>query len=183
MAIKSLKPRRARAIIDCGRPTYLVSQNKRIRIWHQRLTHASNARVVRASKLTDGINFDISNSKYDPAEVFIDSDNSNASNFDFNSKTLTSNNPTTLDPIPIIVACQENNAENPDNLDKLYTPYMGSISTRVVRQNKSITITTSKLEEVHINLWGLHNPLSHFRNTYLTIFICKYTWEIQTLYL
>ncbi len=38
-----------------GRPTYLLSKNLQIRLWHRRLGHASNVRVVGASKLIDGI--------------------------------------------------------------------------------------------------------------------------------
>ena len=34
MTIRSLKPRRTMAITGRGRPTHLVSQNKRIRVWH-----------------------------------------------------------------------------------------------------------------------------------------------------
>lgn len=86
MAARSLKPRRAMAIAGCGRPTHLDSQNKRIRVWHRRLAHASNAQIVRASKLTDGIDLNTSNSKYDPAEIFIDSDDSDASDSNFDSK-------------------------------------------------------------------------------------------------
>ena len=38
-----------------GRLTYLLSSNPQIRLWHRRLSHASNARVIQASKLVDGI--------------------------------------------------------------------------------------------------------------------------------
>ena len=55
-----------------SRPTHLVSKNKKVRIWHRRLGHASNARVIRTSKLVDGI--EIEDKEYDPTEVFIDSD-------------------------------------------------------------------------------------------------------------
>lgn len=165
MAARSLKPRRAMAIAGCGRPTHLDSQNKRIRVWHRRLAHASNAQIVRASKLTDGIDLNTSNSKYDPAEIFIDSDDSDASDSNFDSKTPTANDPKASDPAPIIAAGQENNFDNPDNLDKLCTPCVGSKSTQVVRQNKSMTVTTSKLEEVHADLWGLHDPPSRSGNT------------------
>lgn len=64
MSIRCLKPK-AMAITGRGRPTHLVSRNKRIRVWHRRLAHASNARVVRAAKLTDGINLsNTSNDEY-----------------------------------------------------------------------------------------------------------------------
>ena len=70
---------RAMAITGRGRPTHLVSQNKRIRLWHRRLVHVSNARVVRASKLVDDISLDQDDREYNPAKVFIDLDDSNAS--------------------------------------------------------------------------------------------------------
>ena len=37
------------------RPTYLLSKNLQIRLWHRRLEYASNARIIKASKLIDGI--------------------------------------------------------------------------------------------------------------------------------
>lgn len=57
-----------------GWPTYLVSKNRKIRIWHCRLEHASNARVIRASTLVNSI--DLQQAKYDLSEVFIDSEES-----------------------------------------------------------------------------------------------------------
>ncbi len=55
-----------------SRPTHLVSKNKKVRIWHRRHGNASNWRVIRVSKLVDGI--EIEKKEYDPTEVFIDSD-------------------------------------------------------------------------------------------------------------
>ena len=59
-----------RAMMTQGRrrPTHLISKNKRVRIWHQRLGHASNVRVIRASTLLTEIR-DF-NTKYNPAEVY-----------------------------------------------------------------------------------------------------------------
>ncbi len=62
---------RSMAMRGRGRATHLVRKNRRIRIWHRRLGHASNARVIRAASLVDGI--DIHGAKYDPIEVFVDS--------------------------------------------------------------------------------------------------------------
>ncbi len=67
---------KAMAIGGKGQPTHFVSQNKQIRLWHRPLVHVSNARVVRASKLLDGVDLGPDNKEYDQAEVFIDSDNS-----------------------------------------------------------------------------------------------------------
>lgn len=63
-----------------GRPTHLVSQNKRIRLWYRRLTHANNVRVVRASKLVDGINLGLKK-EYNLVEVFVNSKDSDADDF------------------------------------------------------------------------------------------------------
>ena len=77
--IVSILPK-AIAIQGRGQPTHLVSQNKRIRLWHRQLTYISNRRVVRAFKLVNGIQLGHDDDKeYDPTEVLIDSDNSNAS--------------------------------------------------------------------------------------------------------
>ncbi len=76
------------AIRGKGRPTHLVSQNKRIRLWHRRLAHVNNARVVRAFKLVDGVDLGPDNKEYDPAEVFIDSDNSDNSEASANENDL-----------------------------------------------------------------------------------------------
>lgn len=65
---------RSLALRGQGRPTYLVSKNRKIRIWHRRQGHASNARVIRASTLVDDI--DLQKAKYDPSEVFVESEKS-----------------------------------------------------------------------------------------------------------
>lgn len=62
-------------------------------------------------------------------------------------------------------------------------PYVGSKSTRVVKRDKIMTLTTNKLKEVHIDLWGPHNPSSQFESGYATIFMCEHIWKMWTLYL
>lgn len=74
------------AITGWGRPTHFVSQNKRIRLWHQQLGYTINARVVRVFKLVDGIDLDMENKEYDSAEVLLNSDDLN------NSDKFNSNN-------------------------------------------------------------------------------------------
>lgn len=61
------QPSRAMMTQGRGRSTYLISKNKKVKIWHQRLGHASNARVIKALRLLTGRG-DF-NTKYDPAEV------------------------------------------------------------------------------------------------------------------
>lgn len=49
---------------------------------------------------------------------------------------------------------------NNNILHKLYIPCVGNKSTQTVKRNKSIITTTSKLKEVHADLWGLYKFLS-----------------------
>ena len=42
-------------IIRRGLPTYLVSKNRKIKVWPCKFGYASNARIVRASKLLMGM--------------------------------------------------------------------------------------------------------------------------------
>lgn len=114
--------------------------------------YTSNVQVIKISKFIHKINFDTSNNKYNFAKVFIDSNNSDTLDSNSNGKTLTTNGPTASDPILIIVACQENNVDNFNNLDKLYTLCERSKSTWVIKQNKNMIIITSKLEKVYVNL-------------------------------
>lgn len=62
-----------------GQSTHLISQNKYICFWYYRLINVSNARVIRASRLTNGINLDTKNKDYNPVEVLIESDVSDMS--------------------------------------------------------------------------------------------------------
>lgn len=135
-----------------GRPTHLINQNKHICLSHHRLIYISNVWVVRASKLTNNINLDIKNKVYNPAEVLIESDESDVSDpSDFKEP------PDSLIIIHTILACP---IRTKDTLDKLCGPCIKSKLTQVIRCNKSMTVTTNKLEELHANLWGSYNPLS-----------------------
>lgn len=57
--------------IDYGRLMHSVSNNKQILIWYYYLEYAINAKVVKESNLVNIIN--INNVKYNPEEVFMDS--------------------------------------------------------------------------------------------------------------
>ena len=70
-----------------------------------------------------------------------------------------------------------------DIFDKLCTPCIGSKLIRVVQRNKSMTPTIDKLEKVHADLWGPHDPPSQPGSTYAAILICEYTRKTWTLYL
>lgn len=71
---------------------------------------------------------------------------------------------------PIVAVWQANNI-----LDKICTLCVENISTRAVKKDKCITLITSKLKEVHVDLWGPHNPPSQSESVYTVILICKYT--------
>lgn len=173
---------KAMAIHGRGRPTHLVSQNKRIRLWHRRLAHISNARFVRAPKLIDGIQLGYDdNEEYDPAEVLINSDDSDASDASDSEESPTM--PSVMEATPTSVVCQTK-IEDPDILDKLCTPCVGSKATRIVRRNKSMTATSNKLEEMHADhLWGPYDPPSQSRSTYAAILMCEHTRKTWNLYL
>ena len=66
-----IKPKKAMIISRKG-PIYIVNWNKQINIWYHWLGHINNIRVVKVSKIVNGIN--INNAKYNPKKVFIDSD-------------------------------------------------------------------------------------------------------------
>lgn len=92
--------------------------------------------------------------EYNLVEIFIDLDDLDISGM-LSSKELLIFLPT-IEAIPIVVVSQT--IEDPDIFDKLCILCVGSKTIRVVRQNKSMTTTSNKLEEMHTDLWGLHEP-------------------------
>lgn len=190
MGIKSLKPG-AMAISGLGQPIHLVSKNKCIWICYQQLANISNIQIFKESKLTDGINLNTSdNKKYDLTKVLIDLDDLDISNFD---RKVTDSKISIVviviatvlisqyftNSISKITLCQESKSKN---LDKLYNLCVGNKSTQVIKQNKSITVTMSKLEEVYIDLWGPSDLPSCSGAIYIKILICKHICRIWTLY-
>lgn len=106
----------------------------------------SNTCVVRVAKLVDDINLKQENKEYNPAKVFINSDDSDVSaNWDKKRLLvqLLADNTT---------AALHQTIENSDVLDKLYMPCIGSKLTRVIRYNKNITTKLNKLQKVHADL-------------------------------
>lgn len=106
--------------------------------------------------LVDGIDLNIEK-EYNPAKVFINSDNSDAFNTsDLKNLTfiktniiceLASNN-TGITPNTIVHQTTDINI-----LNKLYLSYFRSKSSRTIKRDKSKTITTNKLKEVYADLW------------------------------
>lgn len=155
-----------------GRSTHLVNKNKKVQIWHRRFRHTSNARVIRASKLVDGIN--IEDNEYNPTKVFIDSDTEDNDN--------TSDTPIVSDPTapPELAA---NASETNSDFDHICGPCVGNKSTQVVIWNKSMTPIRERLEEVHADLWGPHYPASRSGNTYAANLMCEHSRKTWVLYL
>ena len=67
--MQATKPLMAIITQDWGQSTNLVSRNKRVKIWHRRFGHISNAWVVRPSRLLTKIE-NLSNTNYDPTEFY-----------------------------------------------------------------------------------------------------------------
>lgn len=158
----------AMTVTGRGRPTHLLSTNKRVRLWHRRLGHPSNARVVRASKLTTGI--DLRNKDYDRSEIYSDSEA-------FEEETPSS------ESIPNSPPSEFAKQSIPfDDADKLCDPCVATKFTRVVQQKK-MTPATQKLEEVHVDLWGPHYPPSFAGKQYAAILICSKTRKSWVIFL
>lgn len=100
-----------------SRPMHLVSKNKKVWIWHRHFGHASNAQVIKVSKLIDGI--DIKSNEYNPTKVFIDSDTEDNNN---TSDTLIVSGPTT--PPEFAASASETNSV----FDHICGPCVGSKS-------------------------------------------------------
>ena len=69
-----------------GRPTYLQSYNLKIRLWHQYFGHVSNARIIQASKLVDGINLNEEELTNANEEQNTSSGSKNNENVDFDTE-------------------------------------------------------------------------------------------------
>ena len=104
----------------------------------------------------DGINLkNYFNKKYDLlAKVLIDSDN-------FDVKAIKPNSDIPQHLPPVIVSVSSHFSTTPFigtsqaeslNVKKLYTLYIRSKSIPVVKQNKCMTVKSSKLEKVYANL-------------------------------
>lgn len=124
---------------------------------------------------------EVSIEEYDPSEVVIDSDDSETSS---NENELPAN--ITSRPgraaVPDMNSAHQIRNDN-NGISKLCAPCVGSKSTRVVKRDKTMTPTTDKLEEVHADLWGPHNPASQSGSVYAAILMYEHTRKTWTLYL
>lgn len=139
MLNKAMQVRGAMQVTGRGRPTHLVSKNKRIRIWHRRFAYASNARIIRASKLLTGMgNF---NKEYNPTKIYSDSEQSNSSsdNDDDHADNAdkTSRDTATATPSNSTMSSLLALSASDNDFDSLCTPCISSKQTRVlVRTNQ-----------------------------------------------
>ena len=118
---------------DRGRPTYLLSSNPQIRLWHCRLGHTSNARVVQVSKLVNGINL---------GEITTEPIHEPQSS---NSEPESDSDVDKLFPINKVMEL------NIDGVEKLCKACIESKYTRI-ENSKRMTPTTRRLQEIYANL-------------------------------
>ena len=59
----------------------------------------------------------------------------------------------------LITIVNQTRVKNPDIFNKLFTLYIKSKLTWVIRNNKSMTAIYSKLKDIHANMWGLYDLL------------------------
>lgn len=133
--------------------------------------------MIRASKLVDGINLR-PEKEYNSAEIFVNSKKLDADDLEDNFQLMPSSMqlllPTNANPSSVV--CQVKTGFNDGNiLDKLCILCVENKSIQVVKKNKNMTPITSKLEEVHLDLWGPHNLPSQSGSSYAAILMCEYT--------
>lgn len=163
-----------------GRPTYLLSKNPQIRLWHHRLGYASNARVIEALKLTDGIDITIEDDQQRSEGCFpSDSEKDNKDNSlepSLDSIDIVPTSTTTL------LNKMTSTIDHDDSVEQLCNPCIESKHIKIVR-HKRMTPTTRKLQEIHADLWGLHDPPSLSKRTYVGLLLDEFTRKSWVLVL
>ena len=131
---------------DRGRPIYLLSKNPQIRLWHRKLGHASNTRVVETSKLNNKIDIIIEND-------FLTKNLSSNSGMDDKDKcknmgqNLIVNNK--HEKLPLLKAII--NKTDSSEIEKLCNTCIESKHIKIIRYKKMI-LTTRKLQKIHVDL-------------------------------
>lgn len=151
------------------RLTHLVNKNKRVRVCHRRFAHASNAKIIRASKLlTDMGDF---NKEYDSIMIYSNSEHFSSNNNE--AVDLNLSDTTQTDQLPAnSYTTMSSLLTTPDNdFNRLCTSCIDSKQTRVVLQNKVMTKAKEKLDEVHVHLWGPHYPQSLSKKSFAAILV------------
>lgn len=132
--------------------------------------------------MVNGIDLDRKNKEYDPAEVLLNSNNSDDfEKFNFNNDEAPFfTNTSVCSPKTVII---QQTTSDFNILDKLYMLCIGSKSSQIIRKDKSMTANTSKLEQMHTDLWEPHKPAFKSGSSHAGIFIYKHTQKMWTLYL
>lgn len=137
------------------RPTYRFNSNPQTRLWHCCIGHASNTKVVQASKLVDEIDLEKATSPDNELHSF-DSEFDNE-----DSNTDTDNKPTTINKV------SENDLKY---IEQLCKTFIKSKYTRIIK-SKKMTLITRRLQEVHADLWGSYKPASILRKNYVALLL------------
>ena len=152
-----------------GRSIYLISKNTQIRLWHRRLGHASNTRVIEISKITDSIEIMIDKSQYKNKDKCLSSDYKSEADKDINSTSSENNNK----PEPS-TATQLNQVTDLNEIEELYDSCIKSKHTKINRY-KRITSTNRRLQEIHTDLWRPHNLRSLSGKIYISLLLNEFT--------
>lgn len=143
------------AIIRQRQPIHLVSLNKHICLWNFCSAYISNARIVKTFKLVNGIKLHITK-KYNPTEVFVDSNNSDTSNISDHKDSVSNDTLITHELVSnntsIMLDIVAHQTTDINVLNKLCMSCFRSQSTKIIKSNKIMTNIISKLEKVHIDL-------------------------------
>lgn len=94
-----------------------------------------------------------SNKEYNLAERVIHLDNLDV----FDMSDIDQSPTTLLDIQTRSTAIASQTIKHPNILNNLCILYVENKSTKVIRQNKSMTALCNKLEEIHANLWRPHD--------------------------
>ena len=158
------------------KPTYLLSKNPKIRFWHRRLEYTSNTRVIEAPKLIDDINITIDKDQQeDRFSLNYKNDNKNPESSPISPIISTTTSTTTI-LLKIIKIIYLNVVK------QLYNPCIESKHTKIVKYKK-ITSTTYKLQEIYVDLWGLHNLPSLLDRIYMAFLLNEFTYKSWVLLL
>lgn len=101
--------------------------------------------------MVDNIDLKMKNKEYNPAELLLDSDNLDDSDkFNPNNdEALFLTDTSVLSPKIVVI---QQITSDPNILNKLCMPYVGSKLSQTVQRDNSMTATISKLEKVHADL-------------------------------
>ena len=147
-----------------GQLIYLLSSNPQIRLWHRGLGHASNARIIQASKLVD---------KIDLGEAIGPDNELYSSDFEPDDENNKSDEDADNEPTTINTATEY----NLNGVKELCKVCIKSKHTRIVKLKKMIP-TIKRLQEVHADLWGPHKPVSISGKNYVALLLDKFTCKL-----